>query len=138
AKQPSQHWCDFTHDVPDVKDAGGQDLLSAEGQQLLRERSGAMPRLRDLVKLRAMRAVWRQAFEGKLRVSKNRGQHVVEIVCDAAGQLPNRLHFLRLSELFLERSLFGQVHGETGAADGLAGRVVREIGGRGDVTHAPI
>ena len=39
------------------------------------------------------------------------GEHVVEIMCDAAGQLPDGLHLLALRHLDLERLLLGRLDG---------------------------
>ena len=54
-------------------------------------------------------------------------QQIVEVMCDAAGQLTKRLHFLRLRELFMcpfERFLrvapLGDVARDLGEADELA------------------
>ena len=65
-----------------------------------------------------------------LRVAGNDHQQIVEVVGDAAGELAERLHLLRLGELLaglLERDLRlvlgGDVAGELGEADQLAGIV---------------
>ncbi|HEY6579079.1 MAG TPA: hypothetical protein VIY09_07130, partial [Rhizomicrobium sp.] len=42
-------------------------------------------------------------------IADDDGQQVVEIMRDAAGELANRLHFLRLSEFGLQRLLLGNV-----------------------------
>ena len=65
-----------------------------------------------------------------LRVARHDHQQVVEVVRDAAGELADRLHLLRLGELlarFLERDLLlvlgGDVARERGKADEVAGIV---------------
>src|SRR5439155_17562416 len=39
----------------------------------------------------------------------NHGQHVVEVMGDATGELPDRLHLLRHPQLLVERALFRKV-----------------------------
>ena len=45
----------------------------------------------------------------QIDVAEDRGEQVVEVVRDAAGETPDRLHLLRLRELRLERPPFGRV-----------------------------
>jgi hypothetical protein len=47
--------------------------------------------------------------EQDLRVARDHGQQVVEVVRDAAGEPPDRLHLLRLPEPFLEPQPLGHV-----------------------------
>ena len=49
--------------------------------------------------------------EEQVGEADDRGQHVVEVVGDAAGELADRLHLLALRELLLERALLGDVEG---------------------------
>ncbi len=48
-------------------------------------------------------------IEQQIDVSEDRGEHVVEVVRDAAGEAADRLHLERLPKLLLERSLFSDV-----------------------------
>ncbi len=50
---------------------------------------------------------------GQQQIGKadNGGQHIVEIMGNAAGKLADRLHFLALRELRLQRPLLGGLHG---------------------------
>ena len=43
--------------------------------------------------------------------AEHQRQHVVEVVRDAAGELAERLHLLRLAQLLLEAPAFGHVAG---------------------------
>ena len=45
----------------------------------------------------------------QIGIADDRRQHIVEIMRHAAGELADRLHFLRLREIILERALFGGV-----------------------------
>ena len=47
--------------------------------------------------------------EQQVRIADDRLQHVVEVVRDAAGELADGLHLLRLGELLLELALLGGV-----------------------------
>ena len=49
--------------------------------------------------------------------AKHRGEQIVEIVRDAAGQLADRVHLLRLDELAFERSPLGDVGQRAGELD---------------------
>ena len=65
-------------------------------------------------------------FRGRQQrgVAVNDGENVVEIVRDAAGELADGLHFLRLAQLLLQPFLGGRRHGtgSTSAAGGPAPR----------------
>ncbi|WP_178932886.1 hypothetical protein, partial [Escherichia coli] len=43
---------------------------------------------------------------GKLQSTKDYGKHIIEIMRDTTGELANRLHLLRLAELFLRSFAF--------------------------------
>ena len=82
-------------------DLGRQDLPAAEGEQLSGQRRGAIGGVEDLLDV----GVQRRALQGlhqQLRVAANRGEQVVEVVRDAARQPADRLHLLRVTQLFLE------------------------------------
>src|SRR4029077_8482374 len=90
----------------EVVDLRLQNLLTAEREQLPCESGGALARIADLEQVATFRGVGRHAAERQLTEAKNSRQHVVEIVRDAAGQLANRLHLLRVIELLLELPAF--------------------------------
>ena len=86
-----------------------QGLPAREGKQLAhqaRRPVGVVLDLHDVLEGRVGRAV---VGEEKVRVADDRLQHVVEVVRDAAGELPDGLHLLRLRELLLELALLGGV-----------------------------
>ena len=59
----------------------------------------------------------------QLRVAENRGEEIVEVVRDTAGEAADPLHFLRLDELFFEPALLGR-----GAAQIGGGPLGRDAG----------
>ena len=92
-------------EVVEVEGAVVEALLAGEGEELLRQRRGALSRLADiahrpahpaLVGVRSLQ-VGRQG----IGVAEDHLEQVVEVVGDAAGELTERLHLLRLVQRFL-------------------------------------
>ena len=80
----------------------------------------------------------RRVLERKRRVAADRGQHVVEVVRDAAGEAADRLQLLALPQLLLELLLAGHVLGHPDHVPRLPVRVADE-GGREVRDHrAPV
>ena len=77
------------------------DLLAAEGEELPRERSGALGRAPDLLDVGTGADRRAELVEQQIRVAEDRGQDVVEVVRDAAGEPAHRFHLLRLAQLHL-------------------------------------
>ena len=86
-----------------------QHLLAAEGEQLPRQQRGPVGGLADLVQVALERRAGRRLVERERRVAADRGQHVVEVVGDAAGEPADRLELLALAQLLLELALLGHV-----------------------------
>ena len=90
-------------------DALGQQRLGAgEGQQAAGQRGGAGRAFHRVVEVHhhlAPRAV--EAAQRKVDAADDDGQHVVEVVGDAAGQLADRLHLLDLAKLGFGRFALG-------------------------------
>src|SRR2546425_412654 len=63
----------------------------------------------DLLDGAALGIAGRQLAQQQLRVPENRRPEVVEVVRDSAGELPHRLHLLRLAELLLEMPLLRDI-----------------------------
>ena len=74
-----------------------QDLAAAEGQQLAGERGGALRGHQNLFRGGAVGIVGRLVVANHLGVAFDDGQQVIEVVRDAAGELSDRLQFLRLA-----------------------------------------
>ena len=100
--QALQHPVHVGHDLVEVEDSRGQDLLAAEGEQLTRQVGGAQRRLPGLHGFFATGMVGRQAFQKQVGGAQDGGEQVVEVVRHAARESPDRFHFLRLKELLLE------------------------------------
>ena len=124
-------------------------LAPRKGQQLSRERFTARSGSEDRFQRTNILLIGHPAHE-RLRLSAHDHQQIIEVMCDAAGQLTKRLHFLRLRELFMcpfERflriALFRDVARDLGEADELrrlvADRVDDDVGPeQGSVlAHAP-
>ena len=63
----------------------------------------------------------------RLKIAKNDGEEVVEVVCDAARELTNALHLLRLPCSFLDRTPFREVTRYLGESQQLAMLVLDRI-----------
>ena len=91
-------------------------LAAREGEKLAHQ-SGRPVRvlldLHDVLKGRIGRPV---IGEQEIGIADDRGQDVVEVMRDAAGELADRLHLLALREVLLQSALFGGVEREHGSA----------------------
>ena len=104
-----------------------QRLAAREREQLphqARRAIGVLLDLHDVLEGRIGRPV---VGEQQIGIADDRGQHVVEVVRDAAGELADRLHLLALREILLQRALFGGVEREHDRARAFA---ALRIGGR--------
>src|SRR6185369_5011922 len=87
ADDPAQHGAELGNDLVEVEQAGLQDLLPAEGQELPGQGRGAMRRAVDLQQIEPPGIPDLQVTQQQLAVADNGGQKVVEIVRDPAGEL---------------------------------------------------
>ena len=79
-------------------------MLAGERQQALHQRGGALGGLaRRIEQALDARIVVADAARGHVDVAEDDGQHVVEVVRDAARQPADRLHLLRLAQRLLGR-----------------------------------
>ena len=67
--------------------------------------------------LQTLVAALRQPPLQCLQIAGDHRQQIVEVMCDAAGELADRLHLLRLPQAFLGGLLLGQVTRHLGEAD---------------------
>ena len=107
ADQPAQQHVEIGQRLAEVEHLRPQRLLAREGQQMPHQARGAVGVLLDLhdvLERRIGRPVRVQQEVGR---HHDGAEHVVEVVRDAAGELADRLHLLRLGELVLERALLG-------------------------------
>ena len=112
-------------------DVGGlriERLAPREREQLLSERHGALRAARHLIDCAPQFAVFRRCVTpDRFEVADDDGEQVVEVVRDAAGELADRLHLLRLPQLLLDRAALGEVARDLGEAHDCAGLVVDRI-----------
>ena len=96
-------------DLVQVEHLGGQHLLAAKGQQLAGQGTGAFGCIGDFLRRAAQARIGSEALEQKLRVARDHHQKIIEVMRDAAGKAADGFHFLRLTELQLQRAGFGNV-----------------------------
>ena len=109
AQQPAQQVRQFRQHLGDVKQPRLQRLLAREGQQLAHQRRRAVGVLLDLHNVGEGLIAGPVALQQQVAKTDHRGQHVIEVMRDAAGQLAYRLHLLRLRQLGFQRFLLGVV-----------------------------
>ena len=97
------------HQAVDLDLARLQRLAAREGQKLRGDRRAARRRVVDQLGDRCKLRLVRQAVLQDLDRAGDDGQHVVEVVGDAAGELADRIHLLRLAQPLLGLVLLGQV-----------------------------
>ncbi len=95
-----QHAMQVVEDLVDVHQLRLQHLAPREGEELAGERRRAIGGLQDLLDVLARPRVGELLVEGKRGEAANRGQQIIEVVGDAAGESPHRLHALRDRQLF--------------------------------------
>ena len=122
AERRTKQFGDIEHGAVDVDIARLQRLAAGEGEQMLDQLAAAFRRLVDqlggLLQPRLVLEARDQRFGG----AGDHGQHVVEVVRDAAGEFADGVEFLRLQELvlgFARRG--GVVIDQRRAADGARG-----------------
>ena len=109
AEEAREEHRDVGERLVEIDDGGPQRLPPRERQQLADETGraiGVLLDVHDVLEGRVGRPVRGQEQVGE---ADDRGQHVVEVVRDAAGELADRLHLLALRELQLERALLGRL-----------------------------
>ncbi len=91
-----------------------QGLLAGKGQQTIGHRCGAAGRIQRGVGKAQDRigAAFVHAFLQQLDAGDDPGQQIIEIMCDAAGQLAQRVHFLRLHQLPFGPDALGNFSGQ--------------------------
>ena len=83
--QAPQHFLQFVHHGVQIQNPGGQDLLTAECEELAGQRSGAPPGSADFLCLPAKRIALIEALFQISCVPHDYHQQVVEVVGDSAG-----------------------------------------------------
>ena len=112
ADKPAQQHLQLRQDIVELQRLRPQRLPARERQQLAnqaRRPVGVLLDLHDVLKGRIRRPV---IGEQQIGVTDDGGQHIVEIVRDPACELTDRLHFLALREVLLQRALLGRIESE--------------------------
>ena len=99
----AKYLLELREDFVQIEQRRLHDLLSAERQQLAGQAAGALPRLLDFLQIRDHVRLIPDRVGEERGVAEDGRQQVVELVRDAARELGNRLHLLRLSDLVLAR-----------------------------------
>ena len=127
ANQPAQQHLQLRQDVVELQRLRAKRLAARKRQKLPhqpRRPVGVLLDLHDVLKGRIGRAV---VGEQEIGIADDRGQHIVKVMRDAAGELADRLHLLALREVLLQGALFGGVEREN---DRVRAFVAGRIGGR--------
>ena len=146
AEQALQQVRHFRHDVGQLQHLRPQRLLAREGEQLASQARGAVGVRLDLLDVVIIAVAGRVPHQHQVAVADDRGQDVVEVVGDAAGELADHLHLRRLSDLALElgflaivleqqkhRCVAEAAQSGNGQRDGF-GRLMRSAGQQGRPT----
>ena len=101
ANQPRQHLIGVLQRAVEVEGDGLGFLLLAEAQKFSGNKRGSARGVDDLLRvLPGLGRLWIRDDEAGVAIDN--GQQVVEIVRDGTREPPDRLHFLRVVELFVE------------------------------------
>ena len=102
AEQPLQQMGHLRDHVGKLEHLRAQGLLPREGEQLAGKARGAVRVRLDLLDVVIVAVARRMPHQHQVAVADDRGQDVVEVVRDAAGELADDLHLGRLRDLALE------------------------------------
>ena len=138
ADQAPQDALDARHDGVEIEHLEGQDLFSAESQELAREHGRPLRGLLDQLDVGPPGVLLGQGGEKQVGASADHRQEVVEVVGDAARELAHRLHLLRLPELLLELFLLREIDEDPHRACHPSPRVDEGSGGGDDVDEGAI
>jgi len=94
ADQAAKHGFHVLHDGVEVEDLGLEHLLAAEGEELAGQLGGAHGRLPEELDVATHRVLGTEPLEQEVAPTEHDGHEVVEVVRDAAGEAPHRLHLL--------------------------------------------
>ena len=113
AKRPPQQVGEVGDERTDVGRLRIERLAPAESEKLGRQLRALLRRLQRLLDMLALLEIGEIRME-HLQIGDDRRQVIVEIMRDAAGELADRLHLLRLPELLLHLLAARQVADEAG------------------------
>ena len=102
AEQALEQMRHFADHVGQLQHLRAKRLLARESEQLPGQAGGAVGVRLDLLDVVIVAVARRMAHQHQVAMADDRGQDIVEIVRDAAGELADRLHLGRLRDLALE------------------------------------
>ena len=102
--ETSEHLSQIVHDGIQVDHFRLQHLTPAERQKLSGQCAGLFTGLLDGVQFPANRIGFAHIRQQDLRISRDDGQQIVEVMRDAARKLSHDFHFLSLAQLLLTPS----------------------------------
>ena len=108
ADQPLEQHAEIVDRLAQVEHLRAQRLLAREGQELPHQRRGAVGVLLDLDDVLERRIGRLVGVEQEVGRHHDGGQHVVEVVRDAAGELADQFHLLLLLHAAFQRALGGR------------------------------
>ena len=109
AHQPLEQLADFADHVGQLQHHRPQGLLAAEGKQLPGQARGAVRVRLDLLDVVVVAVARGMTEQHQVAIADDRGQHVVEVMRNAAGKLTDRLHLGRLRHLAPQALFFRRV-----------------------------
>src|SRR5579872_586194 len=107
--EAAQQILQFRENVGELQYLRPKRLAPRKSEQLPYQASGPIGVLLDLHDVLKGRIRRPMIGEQKVRIADDGGQHIVEVMGDAAGQLTDGLHFLALRKIFLKRALLGRI-----------------------------
>ena len=122
AEQPAEQIAEIGDDIGERQDFRAQRLAARESQKLAHQIGGAIGVLLDVHDVGEGRIGRPVLGEQQIGEADDGGQHIVEVMRDAAGQLADRLHLLALRQLHFERLVLGLVEGKDDEAASSLGR----------------
>ena len=109
AEQAAEQNGELRQHVAECQLLRAQGLLAREGKQLAYQARGPVRVLLDVHDVLEGRIGWAVVHQQEVGEADDRRQHVVEVVRDAAGELADGLHLLRLQQCRLHALLLGDV-----------------------------
>src|SRR6266513_574961 len=135
ADETKQRAFEICDDGIDFHDNGFAWLSAAESKELLSQSGRAPCGSADFGDVIGKSPFDLALLEQQIAVTENGGEKIIEIMRDAAGQLPECFHFLRTAELVLELFARSDIHERT---DKTLGRAVGRPQNQGAFEHINI
>ena len=98
ADRAPQHVFEPQHELAGMDDARLERLAPAEGEQVLGQLGAAVDGIAGIRQALVDGGVTGQALADQMQIARDDLQQVVEVVCDAARQLADGFHLLRLAQ----------------------------------------